>query len=40
VIPIESVTAPLKDTWAGAVRITGDLVAFDLASDWEAAGAQ
>ena len=37
VIPIESVTAPLKDTWAGAVRITGDLVAFDLAADWEAA---
>ena len=38
VIPIESVTAPLKDTWAGAVRITGDLVTFDLAADWEAAG--
>ncbi len=38
VIPIESVTAPLKDTWAGgAVRITGDLVTFDLAADWEAA---
>ncbi len=37
VIPIESVTAPLKDTWAGAVRITGDLVAFDLAADWEGA---
>ena len=37
VIPIESVTAPLKETWAGAVRITGDLVTFDLAADWEAA---
>ena len=40
VIPIESVTAPLKDTWAGAVRISGDLVTFDRASDWEAAGGQ
>ena len=37
VVPIESVSAPLKDTWAGAVRITGDLINFDLAEDWEAA---
>jgi prevent-host-death family protein len=38
VIPIESVTAPLKDTWSGgAVRISGDLVNFDLAADWETA---
>lgn len=38
VVPIESVTAPLKGTWDGAVRITGDLVNFDLSADWEAAG--
>jgi len=38
VVPIESVTAPLKDTWSGgAVRIAGDLIHFDLAGDWEAA---
>ena len=37
VIPIESVSAPLKGTWSGAVRITGDLVNFDLADEWEQA---
>ena len=35
VIPIESVSAPLKGTWADSVRINGDVVNFDLSGDWE-----
>jgi antitoxin (DNA-binding transcriptional repressor) of toxin-antitoxin stability system len=35
VVPIESVTASLKGTWSGEVRITGDLVNFDLSGDWD-----
>ena len=35
VIPIESVSAPLKSTWADSVRINGDVINFDLSGDWE-----
>ncbi len=35
VVPIESVSAPLKGTWADSVRINGDVVNFDLSGDWE-----
>ncbi len=40
VVPIDAVGAPLKGTWAGggSVRITGDIVGFDLTADWEAVG--
>ena len=38
VVPVAAISAPLKGTWAGGgVRITGDLVGFDLTADWEAA---
>lgn len=38
VVPIDAVSAPLKGTWTGGgVRITGDLLGFDLSADWEAA---
>lgn len=36
VIPIESVTTPLRDTWSGVVRITGDLVNHESSADWDA----
>ena len=35
VIPMESVTAPLMGTWAGAVRINSEIVNIDFADEWE-----
>ena len=38
VIPVAAVSAPLRDTWADSVVVTGDIVGFQSADDWEAAG--